>query len=182
MGWQTRSGHRWHPRSWCQTPHTGQIQDVSIQQELFLLPSHHCYNLLSLLACPGPRPGCVSASLLGTTNGTDIPVMKREQSFGNAAGLEAAETSEIPPIPFPCPSCLWQGRARNEKVTGQIFMKAISSTPDLPRKTSTTLWPNPTANSGHPYPYLAPGGKALHTSGNVPVSHKLQSGLLALIL
>lgn len=47
------------------------------------------------------------------------------------------------PIPFPCPSCLWQGQARNEKVTGQIFMKAISSTPDLPRKTSTTPLPTP---------------------------------------
>lgn len=65
---------------------------------------------LALLACPGPRPGCASASLLGTADGTDIPLMKREQSFGNAVGLEAAETSETSPFPFPAPAAY--GRAK----------------------------------------------------------------------
>jgi len=65
---------------------------------------------------------------------------------------------------------------------GQIFIKVTSSTLAFPRKPWPPHCPNPVAHSGHPSPYLAPEGRARHVRGNVPMSHKLQSGPLTLIL
>lgn len=145
-GQRARSGHRQHPRSWGQTLHSGWIQEVSMKQECpsppFLLWLLHP----SLLTHLAPKPGCASASLLGTAEGTETPVGMGGAEFG-VGGKGPADTSQTPPHPFVLPpSCLLQAQIRDERLMGQIFMKATSSTLAFPKQPPPPLAPNPVAN------------------------------------
>lgn len=64
-----------------------------------------------------------------------------------SGGEGASRHLTDPPHPFVLPpSCLLQAQIRDERLTGQIFMKATSSTLAFPKQPPPPLAPNPVAN------------------------------------
>lgn len=104
-----------------------------------------------------------------------------ERSVGVGGGIQQTPPSPSHPLALPL-SCSWQPQIRDERLMGQIFVEVTSSTWASPKQPRQLLALYPMANIGHPSPYFAPGERAHHRHGNVPMSHQLQAGRLALIL
>lgn len=129
---------------------------------------------LSLLAPPAPSPG--SAQQSGQKS-----LFRGGAESGNGE-KESADTSQPPQPPALPLNCFWQPQISDERLMGQIFMEVTSSTWASPKQPRQLLAPYPMANMGHLSLSFAPGGRAHHRHGNVPMSHQLQAGPLALIL